>query len=187
MFKSLNDILGILQNQPQWREHQQFQHLLKCWAEVVGTSVAQQTRPYSISKDVLYVATSSSVWAQELKFKRRFILKKLNVQLSNPVVDIHFSTAQWQKGSSPGNGACQSQPSSWQEHPSRVDEDTSALPLDKIALPQNPQLAFQHWAETMQARSLSLPLCPQCQCPTPPGELQRWNLCGLCAAKQWQG
>ncbi|NEP50291.1 MAG: DUF721 domain-containing protein, partial [Moorea sp. SIO3C2] len=32
----------------------------------------------------------------------------------------------------------------------------------------------------------NLPLCPQCKCPTPPGELQRWDVCGLCAIKQWQ-
>jgi predicted nucleic acid-binding Zn ribbon protein len=187
MFKSLNDILGVLENQSQWREYKQFQHLLKCWTDVVGATVAQQTRPYSISKDVLYVATSSSVWAQELKFKRRFILKKLNAQLLSPVVDIHFSTAQWQKDAALGNSASKPEPGFWQEHPSHVDEDTSVSPIGQRAFPKEPQSTFQRWAELMQARSLCLPLCPQCQCPTPPGELQRWHLCGLCAAKQWQG
>jgi predicted nucleic acid-binding Zn ribbon protein len=187
MLKSFNHILGTIQNQPQWQEYKQFQQLLKCWSEVVGATVGQQTRPYSISRDVLYVATSSSVWAQELIFKRRLILKKLNAQLSSSLADIHFSTAQWQNDFSTGDAASKPQPSSWQEHPSHVAEAEYASPSTQTTLHRDAQTAFQYWAEVIQARSLSLPLCPQCQCPTPPGELDRWNICGLCAAKQWQG
>lgn len=186
MFKSLDHILGAIANQPQWENSKQFQHLLNCWTNVVDPSIAQQTRPYSISRDVLYVATSSSVWVQELQFKRRLILKKLNAQLSKPLVDIHFSTAQWQKDASNTNRALPIQFNPRQEHPSYVDESTYTPPKAHTPLPTDPHSAFQHWAEAMRSRSLSLPLCPQCQCPTPPGELERWNLCGLCAIKQWQ-
>ncbi len=186
MFKSINHILGAVENQPQWQEYEQFQRLLKSWPEAVGDAVAQQTRPYSISKDVLYVATSSSVWVQELKFKRRLILKKLNSQLSSPLIDIRFSTAHWHKDFSTATLGSTPQ-STWQEHPSHVVEAAYASPTGQTAKREDPQLTFQHWAEAMQARSLSLPLCPQCQCPTPPGELQRWNVCGLCATKQWKG
>jgi predicted nucleic acid-binding Zn ribbon protein len=31
-----------------------------------------------------------------------------------------------------------------------------------------------------------LPRCPQCQCPTPPGELERWSVCAVCATQRWQ-
>jgi len=183
MLKSLNHILATVENQPQWQGPQEFQRLLQVWSEVVGKAVADQTRPCSISRDVLYVAASSSVWVQELKFRRRTILKKLNAHLSTPLTDIHFSTTQWQEISAATWG-----PNSarlWQEHPSRVVE-TDSLPISQNDLPQDPKLAFQNWAKQMQARSQSLPLCPECQCPTPPGELDRWNVCGLCAVKQCQ-
>lgn len=184
MFKSLNHILGVVENQPQWHEINRFHCLLQCWSEVVGCSAAQHTRPYAVLNDVLYVATSSAVWAQELQFKRRWILQKLNAQLTSPVVDIRFSSAQWQNSTSTGNGASPS--TLWQEHPSNLVEVTTASPRCPTPLSQDSSSPFQRWVALMQARSLTLPLCPQCQCPTPPGELQRWTVCGLCASKQWQ-
>lgn len=187
MLKSLNHILRTVENQPQWNEHQQFQRLLKCWADVVGTAMAHQTRPYAISKDVLYVATSGSVWTQELKFKRRLILKKLNAQLSGSLIDIRFSTAQWQNSLTTDERESKTPSSTWQEHPSYVDETVAATQGDRTTNSKDPQAVFQRWSQLMQARSHSLPLCPECQCPTPPGELQRWTVCGLCAAKRWQG
>lgn len=182
MLKSLNHILATVENQPQWQGPQEFQRLLGLWSQVVGKAVADQTRPCSLSRDVLYVATSSSVWVQELKFRRRTILRKLNAHLSSPLTDIHFSTAQWENPSTPTFG--EDVAALWQEHPSRIVE--TAVPTSQADLPQDAGSAFQNWAKRMQARSLSLPLCPQCQCPTPPGELERWSVCGLCAVKQWQ-
>jgi predicted nucleic acid-binding Zn ribbon protein len=186
MLKSLNHILGAVENQAHWQEPQQFQRLLNVWHQVVGETVAHHTRPYSMSRNVLYVATSSSVWVQELKFKRHFILKKLNAHLPSTLTDIRFSTTEWQKDNSTGNWGLKSPSTLWQEHPSHVVEIASTSPSGQTVLSQDPYSVFQNWAEAMQARSLSLPLCPQCQCPTPPGELQRWAVCGLCAAKQWQ-
>jgi len=179
MLKSLNHILDTVTNQPQWQGPLEFQRLLKCWTEVVGTKTAQQTRPYLISRDVLYVATSSSVWSQELKFKRHQILKKVNALLSEPLTDIHFSTARWKQDFDSVNETLNPQSSG-------VVEVASESQEEQASTPKAPQLTFQQWAQVMQEKSRSLPLCPQCQCPTPDGELQRWNLCGLCAAKQWQ-
>lgn len=183
MLKSLNHILGAIENQPQLQGAQEFQRLLEVWSQVVGVEVAAQTRPISIARDVLYVAASGSVWVQELKFRRRSILKKLTALLSMPIADIHFSTAQWQNESSAVTWGVNAQ-KSWQEHPSLV-VDAPTPPMPTAAVPQDPRTAFQNWAAAMQARSLNLPLCPDCQCPTPPGELERWSVCGLCAVKQW--
>lgn len=183
MLKSLNHILAAVENQPQWQGPQEFQRLLQIWSEVVGKKIADQTRPCSLDRNVLYVATSSSVWVQELKFRRRSILKKLNAHLSTPITDIHFSTAQWQNTSIPTFG--EDVAALWQEHPSRIVE-TSSLPKSETDLPKDAASAFESWAQRMQVRSQSLPLCPECQCPTPPGELERWTVCGLCAVKKWQ-
>ncbi|BAY27913.1 hypothetical protein NIES2100_77400 [Calothrix sp. NIES-2100] len=178
-FESVNDILGVLEKQAKWQE-QPFQRLLQIWPEVVGVAVGAHTRPLSIQRDVLRVATSSAAWAQNLTFKRQTLIVKLNEKLPTSLVDIRFSTAGWQ--SSPEEK--KSQPTVLpSEHPSYVgDLSTSKSVL--IPNTMNPKAAFGHWSKVIQERSHSLPLCPQCQSPTPPGELQRWDVCSFCAAKQ---
>jgi predicted nucleic acid-binding Zn ribbon protein len=176
-FKSINQVLGNIQRSEIWQE-QVFPRLLKCWVEVVGTPVADQTRPLSIQRDVVWVATSSSAWSQNLTFARKNILKKLNNHLSTSLVDIRFSTAEWKNSSRTGT-----QPTvSASEHPSYVADD---LAPEKLVIPNldNALGTFENWAKMMQMRSYYLPLCPQCQCPTPPGELERWNVCSLCVTK----
>ncbi|MBD2450715.1 DUF721 domain-containing protein [Nostoc sp. FACHB-152] len=178
-FKSINDILGVLEQQARWQE-QPLQKVLQCWAEVVGAVAATHTQPLVIQRDVLRVATSGAAWAQNLTFKRQTILLKLNQKLPTPLADIRFSTAGWQH---PSN---QPQPltGSPQEHPSylgNVNNDRS----DKLSSLEDAQSAFGSWAQKMQVRSQGLPLCPQCQSPTPIGELQRWQVCAICASKQF--
>ncbi len=185
-FKSLHHVLDNLGTQYQPKEQRQLQSLLQCWAEVVGPVVAAQAQPISIHKDVLRVATSSSVWAQNLVFERQRILEKLNARLKFPIADIRFSVAQWQSGSTPqpSPGAVQ-QAELWQRHPSRIPEPTNASTARSNQEPMDSTRAFQTWARRVRSRSQHLPLCPHCNCPTPLGELERWNVCGLCAAKRW--
>ena len=211
--RSLHQLLGNPDNQPP--AVQQFQHLLKVWAEVAGASVAAQARPLSVERGVLQVATASSAWAQDLAFKRRRLLQQLNSRLSTvlpePLTDIRFSPARWQETpvDRPALGSTQ-QAQSWAEHPSRLPADPGATdPVEPVGAretamasgnlidsvnPENslaqlavtPIESFERWATQVRSRSQALPLCPKCQCPTPPGELQRWQVCGVCAAKQWQ-
>ncbi|GAB1539224.1 DUF721 domain-containing protein [Scytonema sp. NUACC21] len=178
--KSLNDILSVLETQAKWQE-QPFPKLLKCWAEIVGIAVAAHTQPLSIQRDVLRVATSSAAWAQNLTFERKRLLLKVNDKLSTALVDIHFSTAGWQR---PKNPNAEQEIISPRHHPSYVG-DGKNLPAKPTATPKDANTAFRNWSETVQARTLGLPLCPTCQCPTPVGELQRWQVCSLCAAKQF--
>ncbi len=177
--KSVNDILGVLQLQAKLQE-QPFQRLLKCWSEVVGGAIATHTRPLSIQRDVLWVATSSAAWAQNLTFERRRLLTKLNAVLPTPLTDIRFSTAKWHAAKETDNP--QPAPST-QEHPSYLGKETS-VQRNINSTPKDVNAAFGDWAKAMQARSRSLPLCPQCSSPTPPGELQRWDVCSICAAKR---
>lgn len=178
-FKSVNDILEVLEAQAEWQE-QPFQRLLKCWAEVVGPVVAAHTLPSSIERDVLRVGTSSAAWAQNLTFERQRLLLKLNEKLSIALVDIRFSTALWRR---PQDTPKEQQTMSLCEHPSYVGDQMNVA-HDVTSAPEDANAAFQNWARTVQARSHGLPLCPLCDCPTPPGELQRWGVCSVCAAKQ---
>lgn len=183
-FRSLNQVIGSLEEHDNWQKRQQFRQLVSCWAEVVGSVVAAQTRPLFIQRQVLQVATSNAAWAQNLAFERQRILTKLNARLAYALNDIRFSTAQWQSPEQP-------QPLSeadvlWQNHPSQMTPpQRSIAPQPGIA--KDPQTAFQRWAATMRDRTRHLPFCPVCQCPTPAGELERWSVCAVCAAKQMKG
>lgn len=48
------------------------------WAELVGPSIAQHTRPEAIKGDLLLVNVSSAPWMQELQYLKDEIVKKLN-------------------------------------------------------------------------------------------------------------
>ncbi|NJO41688.1 MAG: DUF721 domain-containing protein [Cyanobacteria bacterium CRU_2_1] len=186
----LNHLLGRLENQNTWKERQRFQQLLSSWAEIVGTAVAVQTRPIYVQRRVLHVATSNPVWAQNLAFERQRILEKLNARLTLELTDIRFSTAQWRSSSSEDANISESD-ILWQNHPSQLTHPREEVSVrskqPSNAPPSNPQTAFQIWAKTVQARSQHLPPCPVCQCPTPPGELQRWSICAPCAARGMRG
>lgn len=187
--QSLYHILGRLQSQILTPEQQQFQDLCQCWSEIVGTVASRHTRPVTWHRGVLSVATSSATWSQDLTLKRLQIIHKLHQKLLFPVQDIKFSPAGWRyqphgdQSLSPAS-ATDELSQMWQEHPSRVE-----IPTEKAEdgatqlLKLTPLTAFEGWANRLKQRSQDLPLCPQCHCPTPPGELSRWSVCGLCALK----
>ncbi|MBD2090109.1 DUF721 domain-containing protein [Microcoleus sp. FACHB-1515] len=182
--RSLHHVLNLLE-QSAWQERQQFQRLTTVWSEVVGATIATQTRPIAIQRQVLQVATSNTVWSQTLAFERVRILDRLNAQLATALVDIRFSPRQWQT-----EQPAIATPTAllFQMHPCRV-EATEPIAhqnsIESTSANQTPTIAFQHWAIAMQTRSQHLPLCPVCDCPTPAGELQRWSMCTHCVVKQW--
>lgn len=187
-FKLLQDVLGHLEKQDTWQTRRRFQRIQTSWRQTVGAAVAAQTRPLSMRGSTLYVATSSAAWAQNLTFERRRILAKLNAQLppAAHLKDIRFSTAQWQVRSLLEQSQDSEWAAIWREHPSRIgDSALGSAELSPTDSP-DPNLAFQKWSQVVQAQTRHLALCPECQCPTPDGELKRWSRCALCAAKQWQ-
>ena len=152
-FQSLNHILATIAKQPNWEKQRQYHHLVQCWQEVVNDKVAQHTRLLYLQRQVLWVATSSSVWAQNLALQRYSLLKKLTQLLDEPIIDIRFSPARWYQKHLPDS-----------EHKSILSQHPSALNLESELLsPTNsdraatPQEAFQRWAEVIKKRSLHLP------------------------------
>lgn len=184
-FQSLDRLLTELAGLPIAQKIKDRQQLLTAWTITVGPAIAEQTRPIAINRDILQVATASAALAQDLTFKRRQILAKLNPQLTTPVRDIRFSV-QKLPTENIGNGRSAAVSESeilWQEHPSRMEHPSEQI--DRRTPAVDPQQAFQTWATRIQQRSQNWPICPQCHCPTPPGELKRWQVCGICATKQW--
>ena len=180
-FQSLNRIFKAITKQPNWEKQRQYHHLVQCWHKVVNDKVAQHTRPLYLQRQVLWVATSSSVWAQNLALQRYLLLKKLNQLLDQPIIDIRFSPARWyQKHLSNSERT-----SILSQHPSALNWESNQLSSTSSEKPTTPQEAFQLWAEVLKKRSLHLPPCPICQCSTPEGELKRWQMCAYCAAKKF--
>lgn len=195
---SIDRILEKLEQQPGWEQYQQYRRLLKCWHAVVDGKIAENSRPLYVAREILWVATSSSTWAQEISLRRYNLLKKLNAQLPFQLIDLRCSPAGWHQNKN-ARTFTNSLSTDLQQHPSKVAiaPTTFSPPTDNNSQIDTPtsnsgngksqQLAasFQRWAQIMQVRSHNLPLCPQCQIPTPHGELQRWGLCHYCAAQKW--
>jgi predicted nucleic acid-binding Zn ribbon protein len=180
---SLNRLVNAFQQRQRTHPRNDFQRVLVHWAEVVGAVVAAKTRPLQLQNRTLWVAVPASVWAQNLSFERHLLLQKLNPHLSVPLRDIRFSTAGW-SGDRPTLPVLemQQQLEAWENHPSR-------LPISPVARPvlsnASAHAQFRHYATWRQQQNDQLPLCRSCHCPTPPGEIERWGCCALCARRCW--
>lgn len=182
-FKPVGNILNVLASQMMPPEQKLLEELRAGWPAIVGAAVAQQSQLVSLQRGVLSVATSSAALAQDLTFKRRRILGKLNDRLGSSLNDIRFSTANWQIR----NNHELNDPDRqiiWHQHPCRINTRSMPVQVEGTSS-KDPHQTFQAWAMNIQARSQSWPLCPACQCPTPAGELQRWSICSICVAKTW--
>ena len=163
--ESLTEVIQSLKR-THWKEQQAFQQLLDQWSTVVGPSVSAQTVPITITpKRVLQVATSSGVWAHNLSFERKNLLKKINDRFKLGLTDIFFTTSQW--GRSPVHNFIPEQG----ESPSLTR--LKRQKLEPKPRPKDSQEAFERWADAIQVRSQRLDICPSCECPTPRSELDR--------------
>ncbi|HEY3373970.1 MAG TPA: DUF721 domain-containing protein [Candidatus Aquicultor sp.] len=68
---------------------------LSVWDEIVGRPVCECARPLRIRSGVLYVATKSPAWSQELKALEGNIRRKINAAIGEQVVrEIRFTCRQ---------------------------------------------------------------------------------------------
>lgn len=178
-FQNLQSILGAIEPHYDSPDRQQLRQILEHWIDLVGADIASQTQPIAIQRNILEVATPSPVWTQTLVFKRPSILKKIRDLVAVDLSDIRFSTVQWRTESQQTAIA----EDLWQNHPCQLPAIPEAIET-QLALFSDSQTAFDRWSSTIQNRAKHLPLCPECDSPTPPGELDRWSVCSICAAKQ---
>lgn len=189
-FQSLNTVLKGVGEPSQFlgKRSSQFQQILQHWPSLVGTDLALHTRPHRLDRQVLKVATSSAVWAQNLQFERHRLRLKILEIMDLELKDIQFSTAYWQMPPPTDHQLASSQEQrEWQNHPSRISE-FGGQPLGNPTghgAKQTVAAQFSTWAAACQRRNRSLPRCPRCQSPTPPGELSRWQMCSFCMGQQW--
>lgn len=61
------------------------------WEDMVGPTIAENTRPEAIKGKLLLVNVSSAPWMQQLQFLKPELIEKLNETLGKEVVgDIRF-------------------------------------------------------------------------------------------------
>ena len=183
--EGLSGLIKGLEDQESWQAQRQFRLVVMHWPKSVGFAVARQSRPVSIQRSTLYVATATAAWAQTLAYERLNILRKLNRYQRQPLKNIRFSTAQWsQPLTRPVRSQQQTQHPSYIGEPSAGSVSTNSVPTNSV--PTNPAEAFTRWSQAMQQMQQTQQLCPRCQCHCPQGELDRWLMCSLCATKQWK-
>ena len=189
LFNSVEQILIQLEQQPGWEKFREYRQLLQCWNDVVSQNIAKHTRPLYITRQVLWVATSSAARAQELSFQRYTLLKKLNKQLPFVLKDIRFSSSRWHQPTQ--------QQSTEQILFTLSDRHRSKAKLGSTVVNQedrqksNPPSsstakdAAKRWLKAIEQNSSRFISCPNCGSPTPTSEIERWNLCYHCIAQQW--
>lgn len=179
-FSGLGSLLSDLEKSPSWQSRRQFRQVVDYWPKAVGHLVARQSKPVGIRDRMLYVSVANGSWAQTLTLERRRILHKLNQFLASPIADIRFSSARWHvKPTQPPTTPLLA------AHPSYVELPPEALSDDQQGQSANAEAAYRRWAAAQRLQQQHQPLCPECACPCPQGELKRWNMCALCIAKTW--
>jgi len=194
-FNSVEQILAKIVQQPGWEKYREYLQLLECWQKTVNQNTAKHTRPLHLTRQVLWVATSSAARAQELSFQRYALVKKLNSQLPFTIKDIHFSSSQWHQKVNHASSettlftakkTLESKISLNSPQPldELVNNNPEAL-KESLSSPTEAQAAAQHWLKVNQQRADSCLPCPDCASSTPSAEIERWGLCYHCIAKKW--
>ena len=169
---SIDKLLNQILSQPQWDKQRRYHELTKFWYQVVNHRVAQHSRPVSLRDEVLFIATSSSAWAQDLNLQRRSFIVKINRRVESPIKDLHFSPVKWYQN----RPISVDREDDTKEHPSTIIPKSSfnLLPVD------NPQEALEKWLEIIKKRATTWEICPSCRTNCPKGELKRWGICAVC-------
>ena len=69
----------------------QLYRLWEQWADLVGTTIAQNARPAAIKGKLLLVNVSSAPWMQQLQYLKPELMEKLNSAFGREAVeDIRF-------------------------------------------------------------------------------------------------
>lgn len=79
-----------IQAQPGWEDVRDWGLIIRAWFAIQPPAIACRSRPKSLSKGILTVATNSSSLAHQLTFGRRSICQQLNLQLATPITDLRF-------------------------------------------------------------------------------------------------
>lgn len=78
----VNDVLNIVAN----RKKSTIFKIEIAWHKALDQRIIQNCRPIRFSKGILFVATASPVWKNEMLFFRKSIIEKINLELQEEIV-----------------------------------------------------------------------------------------------------
>jgi predicted nucleic acid-binding Zn ribbon protein len=93
-FMSLTPISTItlfIEQQPGWEGVRDWGLIVRAWENIVSPAIASRSRPKSLSRGILSIATNSASLAHQLTFGRQALCQQLNSQLLTPVLDLRFA------------------------------------------------------------------------------------------------
>jgi predicted nucleic acid-binding Zn ribbon protein len=93
-----------VQTQPGWEGVRDWGLIIRAWESTVSPAIACHSRPKSISREILSIATDSASLAHQLTFGRRSLCHQLNNRLAAtlpPFVDLRFAPIGYSSTSTP--------------------------------------------------------------------------------------
>ncbi len=79
---ALSETLNSMFHEMNIENRMELYKIYSIWQKAVGAKIAEQTFPEKLSRGLLFVNVSNSVWMQELHFLRDIILEKINKELT---------------------------------------------------------------------------------------------------------
>ncbi|BDA39912.1 DciA family protein [Candidatus Atelocyanobacterium thalassae] len=174
---SLDTPLESLAKQGHWIDYHRYMEICNIWKAIVTHDILINTDILSISQDIVYIATSSSGWSQELSFQQYSLLKKINQHLLVTSINkLHFSSAKWSEKKLFKSPPYKKEKACFFSHKNSY----SSVSKITIRKDETAQEAFEKWTMAVKNKLTSFSICPKCQRPASLRELQRWSKCYLC-------
>jgi predicted nucleic acid-binding Zn ribbon protein len=86
----ISTIVFQIQNQPEWADIRDWGLIVQAWATTMSPAIASHSRPKSIARGIVTIATNSSSLAHQLTFGRQALCQQLNTQLIVPIAGLRF-------------------------------------------------------------------------------------------------
>jgi predicted nucleic acid-binding Zn ribbon protein len=212
-FTHLSSLIEALRPSFRSPEQQQLDAIINAWAIALGSQIADNSRPLHYERHNLTIAVRQAIWAQQLTAQTHQILQHLrpHLPLHLTIKTLRFRVAPDRCRPTPQNRLPSTptdnpaHPSRWPRSPAQSNtstptvhpnphisppNDIPTLPINPAAPPPVPSPKLQHiidrWRSNLDQHAPHLQHCPHCQCLTPPAELDRWQMCALCATTLFQ-
>ena len=118
------------------------QRVLTEWAELVGTKIAQRTRPDGVSDRVLWVEVATSAWLHELNMLKPQLLKGLTERLGQPRLfdEIRFKLAGRSRREPPSAAHARTRPAAVRPTPIPATGAQREQIVSEVAAVDDPEL-----------------------------------------------
>ena len=87
----ISTIMTEIQHQPGWEGVRDWGLIVQAWSDAVSPAIASRSRPKSLSREILTIATNSASLAHQLTFGRQALCLQLNARLTTPILDLRFA------------------------------------------------------------------------------------------------